>query len=149
MNNQDLKLELIESLEKIYYMEAFSKLADFLQGELYILRFLFLNNGEEIGPSELSDRLHMSRPRVTATISTLRKKGFVSTEADENDRRRLRVNISQKGIKFVEQKQESVENNFEQFIQGIGEKDTLELIRIVNLAVDIMENKDEKIIDGE
>lgn len=145
MNNEDLKLGLIKSLEKVYYMEAFSQLAEFLQGELYILRFLALNKSEEMGPSELSDRLHMSRPRVTATVSALKRKGFVSTETDENDRRRQRVNISKKGIEFIRQKQENVENNFEEFIKGIGEKDTLELIRIVNLAVDIMANKDKKI----
>ena len=149
MNSQGLRLELIKSLEKVYYMEAFSQLAEFLQGELYILRYLYLNSSEEINPSELSDRLHMSRPRVTATISALKKKGYVSTEADENDRRRLRVNISKKGIELIKEKQENVENNFEQFIQGIGEKDTLELIRIVSLAVDIMENRNENIIDGE
>lgn len=144
MDKEILKLKLISSLEKVYYMEAFSQLAEFLQGELYILRFLALNKSEEIGPSELSDILHMSRPRVTATVSALKKKGFVSTEMDENDRRRQRVNISKKGIEFIKQKQENVENNFEEFIRGIGEKDTLELIRIINLAVHIMENKDKK-----
>ena len=144
MNNEDLKFKLIESLEKIYYMEAFSQMADFLQGELYILRFLFLNKDEIIGPSELSNRLHMSRPRVTATIAALKKKGFVITKADEIDRRRLRINISKKGLEFIKDKQESVENNFEEFVTGIGEKDTLELIRIIDLAVDIMGDKDKK-----
>lgn len=142
MNNEDLKFKLIESLEKIYYMEAFSQMADFLQGELYILRFLFLNRDEVIGPSELSDRLHMSRPRVTATIAALKKKGLVITKADEIDRRRLRINISKKGLEFIRDKQESVENNFEEFVMGIGEKDTLELIRIIDLAVDIMDDKE-------
>lgn len=144
MSKEDLKLELIDSLEKIYYMEAFSQLAEFLQGELYLLRFLSLNKGEEIGPSELSERLHMSRPRVTATISTLRKKGFVNTELDKKDRRRLKVRITKKGIDYIIKKQTIVNENFEEFINGIGEDDSRELIRIVDLAVKIMENKQVK-----
>ena len=108
MSKEDLKLELIDSLEKIYYMEAFSQLAEFLQGELYLLRFLSLNKGEEIGPSELSERLHMSRPRVTATISTLRKKGFVNTELDKKDRRRLKVRITRTNMEISHTDRKSV-----------------------------------------
>ena len=147
MNKKVLKLELIDSLEKIYYMEAFSQLAEFLQGELYLLRFLALNKEVEIGPSELSERLHMSRPRITATISALRKKGFVNTELDKKDRRRLKVRITKKGIDYIIKKQALVDENFEEFINGIGEEDTKELIRIVDLAVEIMKNK--KNLNGE
>lgn len=144
MTKEDLKLELIDSLEKIYYMEAFGQLIEFLQGELYLLRFLALNKDEEIGPSELSERLHMSRPRITATISALRKKDFLVTELDEVDRRRLKVRITEKGIAHIINKQANVEENFAEFISGIGEKDTRELIRIVDLAVEIMQIKQVK-----
>ena len=141
MENSELKLKLIQSLEKIYYMEAFSKLADFLQGELYLLKFLSLDSDEEYGPSELSQILHISRPRITATISALKKKKYVNTELDKIDRRRLKVSITDLGREFVEEKQVEVEGNFDGLIEGIGEDDTLELVRIVNLAADIMEHK--------
>lgn len=141
MDNEELKIRLIASLEKIYYMEAFRKLADFLQGELYVLNFLSVNKDEEFGPSDLSEMLHISRPRITATISALKKKNYVNTELDQVDRRRLKVKITDKGLDYINTKQSEVEENFEEFIDGIGEKDTLELIRIVNLAADIMERK--------
>ncbi len=144
MNKDDLKSNLMDSLEKIYYMEAFSQLADFLQGELYLLSFLALNKDKEFGPSELSQILYISKPRITTTISALRKKKFVTTEHDEDDRRRLNIKVTEKGIKFVHSKQKKVEENFDVFIDGIGEKDTLELIRIVDLAADIMHNKHNK-----
>lgn len=141
MDNSELKSSLIESLEKIYYMEAFSQLAEFLQGELYLLKYL-ADNKEDFGPSELSENLHISRPRITTTISALKRKGFVATEHDKDDRRRLKVKITAKGIDFIDHKQKKVEENFNAFIKGIGERDTLELIRIVDLAADIMQNKD-------
>lgn len=141
MDNNNLKILLIESLEKIYYMESFSQMAEFLQGELYLLKFLAMNNDEEFGPSELSEKLHMSRPRITTTISALRKRGYVETELDEVDRRRLKIKATEKGIAFIMKKLKKVEEKFDEFIFEIGEKDTLELIRIVNLAVDITNNK--------
>lgn len=142
MDKDKLKLDLIESLEKIYYMEAFSQMVEFLQGELYLLKFLTTNKDEDFGPSELSERLHMSRPRITNTISALKNKKFVTTEMDKDDRRRLKVRATEKGVKFTLEKQEIVEENFDAFIDGIGERDTLELIRIVNLAAEIMEDRD-------
>lgn len=141
MNNKDLKTCLIKSLEKVYYMEAFSQMTEFLQGELYLLKFLSENTDEEFGPSELSDNLNISRPRITTTISALRKKKFVITEPDKEDRRRLKIKITDKGEKFIEKKQEKVIENFDVFIDGIGADDTLELIRIINLAADIMNDK--------
>ncbi len=148
MNNDDLKLSLIQSLEKIYYMDAFAQMTEFLQGELYLLKFLTLNHGEEFGPSELSERLNISRPRITTTISALRKKKLVVTEIDKDDRRRLKIKATEKGRQYILEKQKVVEENFDLFIQGIGAKDTLELIRIIDLATHIMGEK-ENIKDGE
>lgn len=144
MKDNTLKSKLIKSLEQIYYMEAFSQLVDFLQGELYLLSFLASNKDKEYGPSELSQILNISRPRITTTISTLKEKKFVKTELDKEDRRRLKVRPTKKGEEFIYKKQRKVEDNFDLFIDGIGEKDTLELIRIINRAAEIMKNKDIK-----
>ena len=141
MDNDDLKLKLIGSLEKVYYMEAFSQMTEFLQGELYLLRFLVTNSDEDFGPSELSEKINISRPRITTILSTLRDKNLVKTEPDKKDRRRLKVKATEKGKNFILKKQRHVLENFDVIIDGIGEKNTLELIRIINLATDIMDDK--------
>lgn len=71
MENNNLLNQLILSLEKVYYMEGFTHLTEFLQGELYILHYMSQNLQKEINPSTLSEKLHMSRPRVTAILNTL------------------------------------------------------------------------------
>lgn len=142
MDNNKLKLSLVESLEKVYYMEAFSQMTEFLQGELYLLRFLVINSDEEFGPSELSEKINISRPRITNIISTLKDKKLLTTEADKEDRRRLKVKVTEKGKNFILKKQKHVLGNFDVIIDGIGEKNTLELIRIINLATDIMDKND-------
>ena len=122
-------------------MEAFSQMTEFLQGELYVLRFLVTNNHEEFGPSELSEKINISRPRITSIISVLKKKKFVITEPDKKDGRRLKIKATDKGRKFILKKEKHVLENFDALLDGIGEKDTLELIRIIDLAADIMNNK--------
>jgi DNA-binding MarR family transcriptional regulator len=138
MYEMSLKDKLIDSLGKIYYMEAFSQLIEFLQGELYILYFLSNNKNTEVYPSMLSEELHISRPRITAALNTLRKKGYVDTIASEEDRRKVRVLITYDGLSFIREKQENVENLFEIIVKELGEENTLELIRLIDLSVDIM-----------
>ena len=55
--------------------------------------------------------------------------------------RSLKIKATEKGKKFILKKQKYVVENFDAFIDGIGAKDTLELIRIIDLAADIMRNK--------
>lgn len=141
MNTEDLKYKLIESLGKIYFMEAFSELTEFLQGELRVLYFLSINRDKEINPSILSDKLHISRPRITAALTTLRKKGYVDTEISKDDRRRIRVILTKEGLSFIQVKQKNVEKNFELFAKGLGEENSLELIRLIDLIVNVMENE--------
>lgn len=148
MESEDLKDRLIESLGKIYYMEAFSQLTEFLQGELYVLHFLLENQGIEVNPSILSDKLHISRPRITAALSALRKKGYVETEMSEDDRRRILVKLTKDGLIFIEDKQKNVEGYFDLFVHGLGEKNAAELIRLIDLAVEIMRQKDKSIYEN-
>lgn len=142
MDSKHLKNKLIGSLGKIYYMEAFNQLTEFLQGELYVLYFLAQNQDMEINPSILSDNLHISRPRITATLSTLRKKKYVETINSDYDRRKILVIITSEGLNFIERKKENVDKYFELFIEGLGEENSKELIRLIDLAVDIV-NQDE------
>jgi len=131
-----MKDMLIQSLTKIYYMEAFSQLTEFLQGEQYLLHFLSENLDEELSPSQLSDNLHMSRPRITATINTLRQKGFVDTISDIEDRRKQIVSITQEGLDYIQAKKEKVEEYFLDFVNKLGKEDALEFMRLINKVVE-------------
>ncbi len=138
MEQGDLKNELIESLSKIYFMEAFSQLTEFLQGELLVLYFLSQNTDMDLNPSLISSKLHISRPRITATLTTLGKKGYVTTKISKEDRRRIKVMLTSKGFSYIDEKRKNVENYFDVFVEKMDQKDILELIRLIDLTVDIM-----------
>lgn len=141
MDDNNLINNLIQSLEKVYYMDGFTQLTDFLQGEHYILHYLSQNLDNEISPSTLSAKLHMTRPRVTAVINTLKKKNYVEAKQDEEDRRRLSVRITEEGLDFINSKQKNAIDYFQFFIESVGDENVKELIRIIELAVDKMDDQ--------
>lgn len=138
MDKEDLKNKLIESLSEMYFMEAFSQLTEFLQGELLVLYFLSQNTDMDLNPSIISSKLHMSRPRITATLTNLGKKGYVTTKISKEDRRRIKVMLTPKGFSYIEEKRKNVESYFDVFVEKMELKDTLELVRLIDLTVEIM-----------
>jgi len=145
MEKEDLRNNLTMLLGKLYDIEAFSHLADFLQGELHVLNYLSQNINIEINPSMLSDHLYVSRSRVTATLATLRKKGYIRMQISEEDRRKMRVILTAEGKRFIKEKQKNVERYFDQLVEGLGEQDTMDLMRLIKKSIRVMNNKEETI----
>ncbi len=143
MEQIELRNHLTASLARLYDMKAFSTLADFLQGELHVLHYLSMNRHLEINPSILSDKLNVSRPRITAALSTLRKKGYVTMEMSAEDRRRISVILTPDGESFIKEKQDNVDRYFDVLAEGLGEANGSDLIRLIELSIEIM-NKGEK-----
>lgn len=141
MDNLQLRSILVTSLSRMYEMEVFNNLAVFLQGEMHILWYLLHNPEKETNPSSLSDMLHVSRSRITAALSSLRKKGYVTMEMSEGDRRRMRVMLTPTGESYIKEKQNIVERYFDLMIDGLGEKNVLELNRLIELTMEVMKNK--------
>ena len=143
MKVKQLRNNLTMLLGKLYDIEAFSHLSDFLQGELHVLHYLSQNMNVEVNPSMLSDHLYVSRSRITATLSSLRKKGYIVMKISEKDRRKMCVTLTTLGEKFIREKQNNVEGYFDKLIQGLGEEDTIEMIRLIEKSIDIMDSKEE------
>lgn len=137
-----LKDRMIKALGSIYYMEAFHQVVEFLQGELYILHYILNHGDEEINPSVLSEMLHISRPRVTTALAALRRKGYVETKMDEDDRRRLMVYLTDSGREFIIGRQNQVEEYFTGFIKGLGEIKAEELINLLDVIVEMLGKND-------
>lgn len=139
MAAEDLRNELLDSLYHILDLEAFATLDDFLQGETLLLRFLALRR-EPVCPSDLSDQLHLSRSRITAALSALRRKGLVLTEPSQEDRRRVEVTITQEGQAVIGEKIERLNAYFDRLVNGLGSEETHQLIGLIDRCVKIMED---------
>ena len=138
MERNELRNNLKSSLNSLYEMSAVERLAEFWQGELHVLEYLYQHGKSGINPSVLSDALYVSRARITTALSALRKKGYITMEMCENDRRRMRVMLTTEGKQFIEGKQQEVEKHFDVLINGLGEENVLELIRLTDLSKKII-----------
>ncbi|MGI6343539.1 MAG: MarR family winged helix-turn-helix transcriptional regulator [Bacillota bacterium] len=138
MDTERLRDELMDALAGMYEKKAIAALAEFLQGELRILVYLSQHRGDGVNPSQLSDRLHVSRSRITAALSALRRKGYVQMEISEADRRRMLVTITPAGAAHLRSKQEQVERYFDHLVEGMGEENVRQLIRLIELSNQII-----------
>lgn len=133
--------DLVAALSKIYDMDCVDIYSEFFQGELHAMLYLSAHTDREIYPSTLSDALHVTRARITSTLSSLRKKGYVAMDLCENDRRRMRVTLTEDGMRLVAEKQERVLRYLDYWMDHLGESNTKEMIRLIHLSADIMNGK--------
>lgn len=131
----------MDSLGKIYFMEAFSQLTEFLQGELKILYYLLENPDLDLSPSDLSIRLSISRPRISAAIRNLKKKDLIHSSEVLHDKRRVHISLTEEGKNHVLEKKKNMDDYFEKYTQLFSEKDLKELIRLIELTVQIMDKE--------
>lgn len=91
---------------------SFEVLARYLEVELrrydatlirfHIMSTLFKNGGE-MTPSEIAESVFREKNSITAVINTLERQGVVRREPSPNDRRSVRVVITDKGWKEANQ----------------------------------------------
>ncbi len=60
-----------------------------------------IHSNENVNNKEVAKRMHLSPSRLTRIIDGLVEKGFVQKEIEPKDRRNMRVSLTDKGIDFV------------------------------------------------
>jgi DNA-binding MarR family transcriptional regulator len=144
MDRVKLRNTFTASLSQMYEMKAIEHLVEFWQGELRVLQYIYLHKEEEIHPSVLSDALHVSRARITTALSGLRTKGYVWMEMNQVDRRLMQVFITPDGEKYLKNKLVIAEGHFDVLVDGLGEENILEFIRLIDLSKQVLEVDHEK-----
>lgn len=139
METAALRRDLIGSLQGVYQLEAFSALAELLQGESLVLNCLLSHRGGVVHPSDLSRELHLSRPRITAALNALRRKGLIAMRRSPTDRRRIQVSITEAGTEVIGGRLTRMQAYFDKMLSGLGETDARTLIDLINRCVEVME----------
>lgn len=139
METAALRRDLIDSLQRVYRLGAFSALAELLQGESLVLNCLLAHQNEVIYPSDLSRELHLSRPRITAALSALQRKGLIAMHRSPTDRRRIQVSMTETGREVIGGRLVRMDVYFDKMLSGLGEADARSLIDLINRCVEVME----------
>jgi len=70
--------------------------------QLETLEALFHKQDKSLTPAQLAEEIHLTRSAMTSNLDSLQKKGYLSRTAHPNDRRRLIISLTQKGLEFCD-----------------------------------------------
>ena len=101
-----------------------------LRGENAVLTYL-VHHSTEIHPSELAEKLSLVPGRMTDILNTLEKKGMIRREKDPEDRRRVLVMITPKGIRNVTERREQIRMQYSGLYEALGLEDMIKLIELL------------------
>ncbi len=143
MSTALLAKEILEILSRMEKCSILSKRNFLLKGE-----DLFLATLNEIGgmstPSKLSECTDFTPARLSAIIKSLESKGYIIRQQDELDKRCSIIEITGKGAEYSGQLKTTAVRNSLEIIDKLGEKDSVEFLRLMKKLFEIMENEERR-----
>ncbi|GAB2559057.1 MarR family winged helix-turn-helix transcriptional regulator [Gracilibacillus alcaliphilus] len=105
LDNPDIEIELFLTLHQktnklTKILDSKIKIFDLNLGRLCLLYMLEVRNYEAL-PSELSDELTVTRSNISGLLRALEKLHYIKRTFDENDRRRIKVTMTEEGKKIL------------------------------------------------
>ena len=85
----------------------------------------------------MEKHLQVSSARIANTLNSLEKKGLIKRNKSEEDKRKIIISITKNGRTTIEKHREKVERYLRKMVETLGEKDSLEFIRIVKRIKEI------------
>ena len=98
------------------------------KGEPFVLRYLQRHGTST--PSQLASALRASSGRISALLTVLERKGFVTRDMDPDDRRTVLVNLTSLGREEVERGYEEMRSSICWIFQQMGERRTREFVAL-------------------
>lgn len=136
MNRNDLLANIVSTVAMINRADIFQSLQKKLKGENVLLARL-LENGGKSTPGALAELLDVTAARVTAIIHALEHKDLVERISNGTDKRKVTVQITEKGKTVVEGLKTEALRHSEIIMEKIGESDTHEFLRIMNKIIEV------------
>jgi DNA-binding MarR family transcriptional regulator len=88
--------------------------------------------------SEISGKLNVTSPTITQHINSLEAQELVERHADPADRRVVRIQLSDKGKKYIQRINEARLNMFVDLVKHLGEEESLLFAEMMRKASDYM-----------
>lgn len=102
---------------------------------LETLRFIQKKEQEGQAPamSDIALYLKVARPSATALVNAFVKDGVITRVADPEDRRLVRLTLSRKGSRMIEDTMQKRAQAFARVVSSLSQKDCREFARILTL----------------
>ncbi len=90
-----------------------------------------------LSPSEIGEMLGISRPAITAILNTLEEKELILRTMDHLDKRRILVELSQKGRAGLEEVENEMLKRIGQIMQALGTEQSEQMRCLLNKALEV------------
>jgi transcriptional regulator, MarR family len=130
------KIEKIsEIMQKFHKLNMNRKIAGGIaRRETMMLKMIKMNSSENEGVtiSALSELLDISKPAVSQMINAIEDKGYVERITTKNDRRLVYVRLTESGEQCLARELQAFLQGMAEIFDKMGEKDTEDLLRLLN-----------------
>lgn len=129
--------ELIEALDRKKKGPPHEDVSTAMRGELAVLRLL-MDEGRVLTAGDISRLLQMTTSRIAAVLGSLQKKGLIVRSTDAEDKRRVLVTLTQKGMTLCRKRKQHVVSDMSYMLSYLGENDAKEFVRLMKRVHDII-----------
>lgn len=133
----EIKHKFTNSLLKIYNLDIINYFVEFLSGEQAVLFSLYINEGTN--PSFISEKLNITKSRMSSITKSLIKKDYIEVKKDKLDKRKSILLLKPKGKTFIQNKETTILNIFNKLYEKMGEKKILKLSLLLEEVANTMD----------
>ena len=108
---------------------------------LFVIRRYLHSHQRGPKVSELGGFLRVTTPSVTQMINGLEARGLVERGPDPEDRRVVRVRLTEEGLRVTQEAEESMRKETEGLIERLGEERARLLVELLSEAIHYFEEK--------
>jgi DNA-binding MarR family transcriptional regulator len=108
-----------------------------------LMELLALGGGGALMPSELAERIGVTRPTITGLVDGLVKQGLVERAAAANDRRAVRVRLTRAGKRRMGSLLPGQFAAMASIVDGLSKRDRATLRRLLGSIEEKMDGSDE------
>jgi DNA-binding MarR family transcriptional regulator len=99
-----------------------------------------VNESAGIKASELGNKLMVKPPTVTQFLKSLESGGYITRVEDENDRRAVRIRLTEKGSGLVNKASNAMFSTFSGLVRHLGKEDSDNLAELLTKVYTYISN---------
>ena len=130
-----------EALDNVIFDQAFQKkiagkLKDLSKNQPMVIKIIGMEG--EVMPSTIGKYTGMEKSSLTRMVDDLEKKGVVSRKTDPDDRRKVLVSLTEKGLKYYNSLKEIEAEMADEILKFVDEKDIEDFVQSLETMVKIL-----------
>ncbi len=137
--------KVMENFKKIHHMMMKIPLPDGLSSSDFFLLSTLLFKCDKCATgmqvSVIAEKMHISAPAVSKTLSTLEERGLIERSVDMNNRRNTWVKITEKGEQSVLNAHNYIDTYMDDVVKRMGEDNLHKLYELILMLRTTFEEK--------